>query len=433
MKNYRYLIPLLLVVLFFASIYMLYSTNAEIESTYNSFLESAREYRKQEILVDAEKQYMEAVNVKPSLELDLEIGEMYVEFGKQRKAENWGEDLLEKYPEEVAAYEYMMNIYLQNADIPSCFDLYDSMKKRSLQSEKISKIMSGIEYAYYLKGSYDDVGMWCSGYCPVKKGSSWTYVSSVGTTISDYKFANVGSFASDMAPVITKEGEAFFIDTNANKKKTVADVVNIEDMGMMTSGIYTIYNGRSWGFYDSENNFLFGEYKEASSMANGVAAVKTDRVWKLINTSGEDLTDKTYSEILIDERNIAYSNGRIFTYSDSAYRMIDINGNVIGNRSFEDARPFVSSSYAAVKINGKWGFVDSNGEIKISAQYDEARSFSNGFAAVKSGGYWGFIDEAGNMVVDPAFADAKDFSSKGCAPVFEKDEWTLLCLYKYNH
>ena len=46
---------------------------------------------------------------------------------------------------------------------------------------------------------------------------------------------------------------------------------------------------------------------------------------------------------------------------------------------------------AAVKLNGKWGFVDKSGNEAVPLKYDEVRLFSEGLAAVKLNGKWGFI------------------------------------------
>ena len=61
---------------------------------------------------------------------------------------------------------------------------------------------------------------------------------------------------------------------------------------------------------------------------------------------------------------------------------------------FEDALPF-SEGLAAVKINGAWGYVDSEGEFVVQPQYSEAGSFSGGCAAVYGGGMWQVIDSTG--------------------------------------
>src|SRR5579864_4723682 len=49
----------------------------------------------------------------------------------------------------------------------------------------------------------------------------------------------------------------------------------------------------------------------------------------------------------------------------------------------------------------KWkaGFIDSDGKIVISPDYEDARPFSEGLAPVQIGGSWGAIDETGVLVV----------------------------------
>src|SRR5438105_2982043 len=68
-----------------------------------------------------------------------------------------------------------------------------------------------------------------------------------------------------------------------------------------------------------------------------------------------------------------------------------------------------SSSLFRVQVDGKYGFINSAGQIVINPQYDEATWFSEGLAGVKINGKWGFIDEAGRIVIQPQFDGVIDF------------------------
>lgn len=69
---------------------------------------------------------------------------------------------------------------------------------------------------------------------------------------------------------------------------------------------------------------------------------------------------------------------------------------------------------------GKFGFVDHNGQFAIPAQFSAARSFVEGLAAVDTGaewmcgrlegGRWGYVDRTGEYIVPPNLFDARDFS-----------------------
>src|SRR5215470_1529558 len=64
-----------------------------------------------------------------------------------------------------------------------------------------------------------------------------------------------------------------------------------------------------------------------------------------------------------------------------------------------------------VKQNGKWGFIDSSGNLVIPAKFSEAQAFHDGLAAVQYQGKWGYIGESGAFVIQPTFSNASVFDS----------------------
>ena len=229
------------------------------------------------------------------------------------------------------------------------------------------------------------------------------------------------------------DGDAYFIDQQGYKKKVVLNVENVRQLGLIENNVFALYDGSKWGFYNIEGVKLFGDYEEVSNVGNGVAAVMNGGQWQIVDNTGRDLTGKTYTNVLTDEKGIIYRNERFFVSEGSGWQMIDATGKVQGKQTYEDARMFNDATYAAVKIGDKWGFVDKDGKMHIEAQYEDARSFSNGLAAVMVDGRWGFIDMEGNMVLEAKYLDAKDMTSSGTVYVKTGDEWELLVLYKYNH
>lgn len=51
-----------------------------------------------------------------------------------------------------------------------------------------------------------------------------------------------------------------------------------------------------------------------------------------------------------------------------------------------------------VVVNGKWGFINYTGEIKIKPQFDSAGYFKSGFAPASKNKIAGFIDENGEFI-----------------------------------
>ena len=82
---------------------------------------------------------------------------------------------------------------------------------------------------------------------------------------------------------------------------------------------------------------------------------------------------------------------------------------VIINPQYEDADSF-SQGLAAVKKDGKWGYIDMEGSTVIPFQFDYAFSFSKGLAVVGTLGeyptydgatapvyFWSVLDKQGNV------------------------------------
>lgn len=68
--------------------------------------------------------------------------------------------------------------------------------------------------------------------------------------------------------------------------------------------------------------------------------------------------------------------------------------------------------FLMIKKDGKYGFVDGLGNLRIANRYDEARDFRNDRAAVKIAGRWGFINHAEELVIQPLYAYVSGFSQQ---------------------
>ena len=87
------------------------------------------------------------------------------------------------------------------------------------------------------------------------------------------------------------------------------------------------------------------------------------------------------------------------SYSSGSKSFLRADGTALNrdqNRTsyFEDALPF-SEGYAAVRNNGVWGYINTDGEYTVTPQYEQATSFTGGYAAVYGGGMWQIIDTTG--------------------------------------
>jgi len=81
------------------------------------------------------------------------------------------------------------------------------------------------------------------------------------------------------------------------------------------------------------------------------------------------------------------------------------------DRRFEVGLPF-SEGLAAVRLEGKFGYINANGEMVIAPMFDLARAFRKGHAEVQIGERAGIIDRTGKFVLSPNYARAIPFAAE---------------------
>lgn len=434
MKNYKIIVPVIIAGLFVLSVYFLFTQRADTNTKYDECLQAARSLTKEEIYVDAEKKYLEAQSIKDSKELKLEIAEFYLNAKQDKKAIGCGESIVESFPHETDGYEFLMKTYLEKKDYVSCWLIYDRSQKRKVQSDYLNETIEGIENEFFFNCDYEDVGVYGDGLCSVKVGDYWGFVNETGDQVIDAKFKAVSAFSgNDLAAVTDIKGDSYFIDSAGNKKKSVSNIEKVEQIGFIEDDTFPVFDGKQWAFYDLEGNKVFGDFSKTTSAGNGIAACVNDEKWSLFDIDGHQISDSTYESVVCDEKDIVIRNDRIFVQQDGKYLMVDSSANVISSNTYTSANLFNDSTYAAVENDGKWGYIDKNGNTVIDYQYEDARSFSNGYAAVKQNGAWGFINKDNKFIIQPQFSEAKDFNSKGAVFVKKDKMWKLLRLYKFNH
>lgn len=86
---------------------------------------------------------------------------------------------------------------------------------------------------------------------------------------------------------------------------------------------------------------------------------------------------------------------------------------VVFKPEIQEGRDF-SDGLAAVKIGGKWGYINDHGGIAISAQFSDVRYFSKGVSgATVDGNNWYAIDKTGTKVSNARVPSASTKASSG--------------------
>lgn len=101
--------------------------------------------------------------------------------------------------------------------------------------------------------------------------------------------------------------------------------------------------------------------------------------------------------------------------SDGGKWTINLSGQIIHRElpSKEQTDKIFASSegFRGIIRNGKYGFIDDLGRLRIANRYEDSMPFSEGLAAIKIIGKWGFINKDDNIVVQPSFDEVTPFEN----------------------
>ena len=105
---------------------------------------------------------------------------------------------------------------------------------------------------------------------------------------------------------------------------------------------------------------------------------------------------------MVETRDLSQDSlfGNLGVVSDG-WGLVDTKGNfIIPIGMYDKINPFYDNGLAAVEIDGKYGFINTKGELVIPLMYDYAFGFSDGLAAVEYRGLYGVIDVNNRTVID---------------------------------
>ena len=134
---------------------------------------------------------------------------------------------------------------------------------------------------------------------------------------------------------------------------------------------------------------------------NIIQNIKGTRIIQTIDSNAN--TSEIYNQNI--EKVLTRKDARIYIKDDyieiatqNSIDYLDFNGNI------KDAKDIFNNQIIAKEKDGKWGYVDRNGNTVVYFKYDMATNINEyGFGAVKQNGKWGVIDGEGKIIKEPVY------------------------------
>ena len=135
---------------------------------------------------------------------------------------------------------------------------------------------------------------------------------------------------------------------------------------------------------------------------NVVQNINGTNIIQAINseTNISDIYNRNLEKVITQENTHIYIKGDYIEVScENNIQYTDLDGNV------KDATEiFPNNTIYAKQQDGKWGYVDKNGNTVVDYIYDLTTNINEyGFGAVKQNGKWGVVNSSGNVIKEPTY------------------------------
>lgn len=426
MKPINIIISIVCIVLCLFGWVSVVSDSVSQKDTYEQTLALAESYMEEGLYQRAINEYMTLFDERKELEIaeriliayDLRfietVEETYESFVDDM------EKIVDVFPSNSKFAIKLANLYLYEENNKKAFGCLQNAKENGAEGEALESLLRKTRYAYTLSYNEYNSALPTTGTTyVVNKDNLWGIYDVKAGTRFKCKYEYVSQVGKDGVVVITNEDSRLI-----NGENMVMGIFEeiIVDAGAYSEGLIPAStDGEKYSYYDEFAKKVFGEFEVAGTFVDGKAAVKKDGKWCFVNTSGE-VVGESYDDVVLNYLG-EYISGSFMLASTKKGEYVFYNEkmeSVAKISGCEKIGALTEDGIVAFCKDGKWGYVNTSGEVVIEPAYDDARSFSNGLAAVYKDGKWGFIDKDNSVIIDFAFFDVGYFNSEGTTMVCTK-------------
>ncbi len=238
---------------------------------------------------------------------------------------------------------------------------------------------------------------------PIEVGHKWGYIDSIGHIVIPPKYALACAFNEDRAWVVEKSRSEVSFDENA---MNAYESVEFEFQRSGTDYVWVVIDtkGNQLGstdrtklkplVYNDHTPIFDGDYFHGG--------------WGLIDATGKITQAGQFGSIgFVNERLVKVSSSE----SGGPYGFLDLDGKVISTVQYNEATSFSEGLAAAEDPEtNKWGFLGPDCKWAIKPIFGGTGSFHEGLAYFGMDSLYGYIDKNGKVAIKDKFIDADNFS-----------------------
>lgn len=274
-------------------------------------------------------------------------------------------------------------------DIKCCTDSFDHGYVVKNSSNKVGII--NIDKKEILEEKYDEILPVASDtYYVVRENGNIEIVSNKGEIVLNSGFESVKSISTDLF-IVSKGGKYGII----NKLGEEVLSSEFEDLKFGMQDSFVAKKDSKYGIIDSNQNqkvnYVYSDINYLSQ-ANFYIAEKDNLKTDIIDSTYNTVLDN----ILISELNL--DGGYLRIREDEEYKYYNFKLEEKSNKEI-----LSTNSLFLVKKFGKFGYENQKGQLIVDCIYDDAKEQNQyGYCAVKKNGLWGVLKSDGTTILEPS-------------------------------
>lgn len=278
---------------------------------------------------------------------------------------------------------------------------------------------------------YDNIGYPSDGRILVEKGGLKGYTDMEGREVIVPQYPHAGDFSEGCATIAVVKDSFFVYATFIDTLGRQLFPPDYEDASAFRDGYAPVKQYERWGMIDHSGRmvlptryeimtamqdtlFFAGDengmalfdgrmepltgfvYTWAGEFSDGRVPVMRNGKYGFLDRKGREVIPCSYEETG------GFRMGRTMVRKGNRYGIIDTTGRYVLPLEYESTtlrgdKYMYHDSLALVEKEGKFGYVDLEGQLVIPFWFDDAYQFSEGLASVRHNGLWGYVDTRGEV------------------------------------
>ena len=269
---------------------------------------------------------------------------------------------------------------------------FDSENKIFVLQQNAKQGVYDLDGSMILPIQYENI-TFAGSYLNAEKDGKLLVFDVAGTLQSDDSYKSVEKVANGKYSItIDRNNQSGVIDQNK-----ISVIENkYSNISYAFGDYFIVSNGRKSGVLDVSGNTVIPLEKDT------IQNIKGTNIVQIIdsNTKTSEIYNKKMEKVLeLTDIRVYIKDNYLKVTSANGIAYLDYDGNK------KDAKDiFTNNEIFAKEQNGKWGYVDKNGNTVVDFKYDMAIDLNEyGFGAVKQNGRWGVVDSKGNEIKAPTY------------------------------